>query len=142
MKCSWEQKLSAYWDGELTPNEQACVERHLHGCQHCQVTLAIWQRLRQSLQQESLPTSPIAVAATLERLKAEGAFRPTSWRSWLHRLDEWFMRPSIAFKAAMAMALVLALLLVNGLPPLAQATERMREKVQQAVQRLPSLLRR
>jgi len=67
------ERLSAYIDGELPPEEQGVVERHLASCQDCQWNLAT---LRQTVQwTRELPTVPvphvftIPVAARLDRAR-------------------------------------------------------------------------
>src|SRR5688572_5155333 len=38
------EQLSAYYDGELAPEEQRSVEVHMTGCPDCQVTVRHWER--------------------------------------------------------------------------------------------------
>lgn len=113
MRCRWELKLNAYWDGELPTKEQEQVAEHLMACLHCQATIAEWQKLRQWFQQDSVPTSRIAVVETLRRLAKEGAVKKPLLLLWLERLDALFVRPKFSFGAAMTVALILALLFAN-----------------------------
>ncbi len=53
----FEERLSAYLDGALLPQEQDAVERHLAGCQACQWDV---DTLRQTVQwTRELPTLPV-----------------------------------------------------------------------------------
>ncbi len=131
--CPWEPKLSAYWDGELPPDEQGQLKAHLQTCTDCQATLAAWQRLRQRFQQDSMPTGRVAIATTLERLRRDGAIRPPLFVGWLERLDAWFARPTVSFGAAMTVALALALLLANAPNLPATVAKQVKERAQQAM---------
>lgn len=132
--CEWERKVSAYWDNELTPDEAERVAEHLRTCAECQSSLNSFQQIRGLLLRESLPTTPMAIAATLERLNREGAFQVPTWRWWLLRIDSWLMRPKVAFRVAMAVSLVSALILANLSTQISQATEKVQGSVQRAIQ--------
>lgn len=59
----YEQRLSAYLDGELAPGEHDAVERHLSTCQSCQWDL---DTLRQTVQwMGELPTVPLPRVFTI-----------------------------------------------------------------------------
>jgi hypothetical protein len=53
----FEEKLSAYLDGELVPQERDAVERHLATCQACQWDLATLRRTVKWMRE--LPTVPV-----------------------------------------------------------------------------------
>jgi hypothetical protein len=58
-----EERLSPYLDGELTPQEQSTVERHLAICPDCQWNL---ETLRQTVQwTRQLPTVPVPRVFTI-----------------------------------------------------------------------------
>jgi hypothetical protein len=69
-----EESLSAYLDGELSPQEQAAVQQHLAECADCQWDLAT---LRQAVQwTRELPTVPLPRAFTIPvRVERERAPR-------------------------------------------------------------------
>ena len=70
-----DQRLSAYIDGELPPEEQGVVERHLASCQDCQWNL---DTLRQTVQwTRELPTVPVPRVFTVPI-----AARPERARRW------------------------------------------------------------
>ncbi|MCS7187164.1 MAG: hypothetical protein N3B10_13220 [Armatimonadetes bacterium] len=132
--CEWERKVNAYWDKELATEEFQDVARHLQTCVECQIALNSFRRIRQILLQESLPATPTAIVATLERLNREGAFQVPRWRSWLLRLDSWLMRPKVAFKVAMAVSLASALILANLSTQISQATVKVQGSFRHAIQ--------
>jgi len=58
-----DERLSAYLDGELAPQERSVVERHLAGCPDCQWNL---ETLRQTVQwTRQLPTVPVPRVFTI-----------------------------------------------------------------------------
>ncbi len=132
--CEWEQKISAYWDNELTTEEAEKVAEHLRTCAECQFALNSFQQIRRLLLRENLPMAPTAIATTIERLNREGAFQVTIWRRWLLQFDSWLMRPKVAFKVAMAVSLVSALILANLSSQISQAAEKIQGSVQNAIQ--------
>lgn len=57
----WEQqreRLSAYLDGELPPEERAALERHLPGCPECRRELEDYRTLRAMLRAVPMPALP------------------------------------------------------------------------------------
>jgi anti-sigma factor RsiW len=135
--CEWQRKVSAYLDGMLAPDEIAAVIAHLKVCDECRKAMTEWQQIRRQFLMESLPTSPAMIAATLERLEREGAFKTSNLRSQIQRLDLWFTRSDIAFRAAMAVAVLVTLLLVNSAAPVLQARDAFQAKIQQAIRLIP-----
>ncbi|MFA0746671.1 anti-sigma factor family protein [Fervidibacter sp.] len=85
--CEWQRKVSAYLDGMLLPDEIAAVVAHLKVCDECRKAMTEWQQIRRQFLMESPPTSPAMIAATLERLEREGAFKTSNLRSQIQRLD-------------------------------------------------------
>ena len=109
-----EELLPWYASGQLEPEEQALVEKHLASCAHCRRQLAFerrmidefaqmtpeiesgWARLKQRLQApEPVRSSPRARESWWDKLAAEGA---GIWQS--------FSRPAIAAIAAVQLAFV------------------------------------
>ncbi len=116
---------------------------HFSVCPHCRATLKMWAQWRQSLQQVNFSVNWTAIAATMEQLRAVGAYRVPRWRVWWERVDNWLMRPVVAFRAAMTVALLLALVLANGTPLVARAAQQISTKLGQPIEWsivLPSVL--
>ena len=135
--CEWQRKVSAYLDGMLAPDEIAAVIAHLKVCDECRKAMTEWQQIRRQFLMESLPTSPAMIAATLERLEREGAFKTSNLRSQIQRLDSWFTRSDVAFRAAMAVAVLVTLLLANSTAPVLRARDAFQAKIQQAIRLIP-----
>ncbi len=135
--CEWQRKVSAYLDGMLVPEEMAKVSAHLQVCEECRKAIIEWQQIRLQFLKESLPTSPTMIAVTLERLKREGAFKTSNLRHRIWRLDSWFTRLDVAFRAAMAAAILAALLLANSTAPVLQAKDTVQAKIQQVIRLIP-----
>ena len=66
----WTGRLSEYLDGELTPDEQDAIERHLAGCDACTIYL---EQMRQTIELSGAlrtdDVSPEAEAALLEAFR-------------------------------------------------------------------------
>jgi anti-sigma factor RsiW len=84
MACdSWTEKLDAYFDGELPPEEARTVHEHLRGCPGCAAEGVVrlqQKRAVQSAAQRYMPDP--AFRARIEKTIA--ARRPSIWsRSWI-----------------------------------------------------------
>ncbi|MGD9145631.1 MAG: zf-HC2 domain-containing protein [Anaerolineae bacterium] len=73
----YEERLSAYLDGELAPGEHEAVERHLATCQACQWDLDTLQTTVQWMGE--LPTVPLPRVFTIP---APAQPERTPWRRW------------------------------------------------------------
>ena len=135
--CEWQRKVSAYLDGMLAPDEIEAVVPHLKVCEECRKAMTAWQQIRLQFLMESLPTSPTVIAVTLERLEREGAFKTSNLHRQIQRLDLWFARLDVAFRAAMVAAILVALLLANSMSPVLQAKDALQAKIQQAIRLIP-----
>jgi hypothetical protein len=135
--CQWQRKVSAYLDGMLVSEETAKVAAHLQVCEECRKAIIEWQQIRLQFLMESLPTSPTVIAVTLERLEREGAFKTSNLRHRIWQFDSWFTRLDVAFRAAMAAAILVALLLANSMSPVLQAKDALQAKIQQAIRLIP-----
>jgi anti-sigma factor RsiW len=76
-------RLSAYLDGELAPDEQRVVAQHLETCHACQTVLADHQRMGRRLRQEGRTVAPAGldarIRASIDRAAmADGAPRGPS----------------------------------------------------------------
>ncbi len=104
--CGWiGERLEAYLDGELTPEETSLIDTHLNDCRDCAQDLEMAQRVARSLHSLPAMTCPDEVVDAVRRKT-----QPAS-STWLQRwLDSW-RRP--AFVGAMAVALVAVITLVG-----------------------------
>src|SRR3954451_23418036 len=50
--------LSAYLDGEITPEERSVVEQHLAGCAECRTVLADYRRIGMNVREMPRPAPP------------------------------------------------------------------------------------
>jgi len=135
--CEWQRKVSAYLDGMLVSEETAKVAAHLQVCEECRKAIIEWQQIRLQFLMESLPTSPTVIAVTLERLEREGAFKTSNLHHRIWQFDSWFTRLDVAFRAAMAAAILAALLLANSTAPVFQAKDTVQAKIQQVIRLIP-----
>ncbi|MGE5562676.1 MAG: zf-HC2 domain-containing protein [Bacillota bacterium] len=110
-----EELLPWYATGQLEPEEQALVEKHLSSCAHCRRQLAFeremigqfaqmtpevdngWARLRQRLQQVRPARTPQPRQSLWDRIAAQAS---SAWQA--------FSRPAIAAIAAVQLAFVCA----------------------------------
>ncbi|WP_038038764.1 zf-HC2 domain-containing protein [Thermorudis peleae] len=102
--------LSAYMDGELSPDDVARLQAHLAECADCRALLASYERMREQLHQ--LPTAP--VPPTLHHEIRAAIEREQRRPRWL-RLS---VSP-VAFAFALGLILMLlgTLLYAQALPP-------------------------
>lgn len=99
-----ERQLSAYLDGELTPEEAAGVRAHLDSCEPCRAELASLRATKSLLGRLPQPALPAGFAAGLwSRIE-----RPAP-RRWL-----WWPRPAMALAAAALAVVLVAVPLVRG----------------------------
>src|SRR5687768_8746841 len=62
MDCSNIRPLiSAYYDGDVTPEEHAQVERHLAGCEDCSRTLAEYRAIGGDMRALAMPVPPVGL---------------------------------------------------------------------------------
>ncbi|MDR7537862.1 MAG: zf-HC2 domain-containing protein [Armatimonadota bacterium] len=99
-----EQQLSAYLDGELTPDRAAEVREHLAGCAACQADLQALRAVKRLLGALRAPEpAPDLEAAILARVERE-----SRWL-WLPR-----PRPAVALAAVALTVVLVAVPLVRG----------------------------
>lgn len=111
-------RLSAYLDGELPPGEHHEVRMHLEGCQEC---LAVWDRIQHADRLARTPEAVDVPPTIWAKVEARVSRRP--------RPSGWVVHPLRLFRgvsdatwrrypvATAASAAVLALILVQRLPP-------------------------
>ncbi len=116
------EQLSAFFDKQLSPEEQAVFDAHVSTCQECQRRLAdlrLTVALLDALPEEEVPRSfvlPGRLAPSQERPVRQGAATtPASQgrRTWLHTL-----RRSVRAVSALAAVLALIFIISGILPPL------------------------
>jgi anti-sigma factor RsiW len=99
-----DRQLSAYLDGELTPDEMVEVDRHLTTCPDCRSELDALTANRRLLGRLRQPEPPIgfaeAMAARLDRVPR------WRWPAW--------PRPALAFAGAALVMVLIAVPVVNG----------------------------
>jgi anti-sigma factor (TIGR02949 family) len=71
-------KLSAYLDGELPPDDATAVAQHLQDCPDCQAELDALHRVRQLLRQLGPPAVPFGLVETL-LIRPRRRVLPVAW---------------------------------------------------------------
>jgi anti-sigma factor RsiW len=106
MSCTVESDLTAYLDGELSPEAATRVKAHLAGCGDCRATELLLQRTVSSLQ--ALPAFEPS-RGLRRRVLAEVEGLPASaWSGWRTWLRPGRLVPSgAALLAAVAVAVVM-----------------------------------
>ncbi len=105
MKCSYvEERLSAYMERSLPPDEMAQVAEHLHECSACAAMLEDMRVVL--LTCKSFPSLDFDVGL-LERILLRTSGRPRT-RSWRERLDEYILRPMLTPRFAAGAVLSLS----------------------------------
>lgn len=104
--CKMKKQLSAYLDGELDPQTNAAVERHLAGCPDCRRMLRAWSGMDDLLDLDRREiTDPFLLTRVRARVRREME-RPATLVRWLRR--------SLAPALTVA-GLLLGFLIGNGL---------------------------
>lgn len=99
MSCTFDREmLSAYFDGELDPLEQAETERHISGCSACLRELGELKAAALAVKSLPRPRAPRAVA--------EGVSRGIAAAGPVRSFDAWRRRLSWAVAAAAALLVV------------------------------------
>lgn len=57
----FQERLSAYLDGETSAADTEAIRRHLEVCPECRRELAAWERLNAALAQLTVPAPPLAL---------------------------------------------------------------------------------
>ncbi|MGB9724327.1 MAG: zf-HC2 domain-containing protein [Chloroflexia bacterium] len=115
----WRLLVSAYCDGEVTPEERAQVEAHLAECAECARALEAYRRLGRAIR--ALPQG--TPSRTLWARVQEGLARPAR--------PLWWRLLPVASAAAMLLAAVVVALLLRPIPSgpaVPQAPETQRER--------------
>ena len=111
-----QNQLSAYLDGELSPEKHRIVETHLGECHECAQMLADFQRNRQwisALTHEAPPIANLVLPQLSDRGPVRQKFFPSFSELW-----DWLSRPAISGVGALAMVgLVVALVYFNLMMP-------------------------
>lgn len=102
----FQDELSAYLDNELAPAMRERVETHLHSCDECSETLAVFQQNRERIRglEHRAPASiQHAVMAQIRQQSAAASVEKSTHllqlpdiAGWLLDFGRWFMRPVTA----------------------------------------------
>lgn len=107
MSCSYEEDLTAYVDGELSPSDRARVEAHLGTCAGCQGTERLLRlTVARMAEVPDFTPSPSARRDVLARVDA----LPLTWRERFANL----LRPGVLVPSAGLAAVAVLTLLVAG----------------------------
>ncbi len=118
-----QDRLSAYLDAELSSDERAAVERHLHACSACRDELAalraVEQRVRDASPPAVAPQYWESFAARVDaRLGEPARASQPAGASWLERIVTWFVPPGrfgwVRAAAAVASVTLLAYVAMRG----------------------------
>jgi anti-sigma factor RsiW len=104
------QRLSAYVDGEVMPDERRALEEHLRGCTTCRRDVAELRRVKVLLGGLPDREPPPGLLADLRGVPA-GSGGAGAVLEWLRGA---FRRPAVAAAAAVAAMLLIALPLAKG----------------------------
>ncbi|GAB4316747.1 MAG: hypothetical protein Kow0074_04880 [Candidatus Zixiibacteriota bacterium] len=103
--CAWiGERLEAFLDGDLPPEETSVIESHLSQCRDCAHELSMAQRVSRSLR--SLP----AMACPDEVIEAVRRRTNAPHRSWLQRWRDAWRQPVLVGTAAAVMVILIAVL--------------------------------
>ncbi|MCS7223527.1 MAG: hypothetical protein NZ959_03040 [Armatimonadetes bacterium] len=139
MKCPWEMTINRLMDDELPDQLREGAEVHLKECPLCRETLADFMILREWIKKTPVPEP---------RLSGEGAFLKLSSSARLPigflqklraELEEWIARPVVAFRMAVTVALMVALLLASQPDLPANLTQALHDKVRTFSERSEAL---
>ncbi len=118
------EQLSSYMDGEIGSSKAEQIEEHLDLCPACRTQLAAMERLVSGLQRVQRPTLPPDLAIAVRR-RIAAAPEPQGLEQLLRRLQlnlsalsEMALRPAFRTSAAMGLAILFSVFLLNnGLEP-------------------------
>jgi anti-sigma factor RsiW len=108
-----QRQLSAYADGELSPDERREVEAHLQTCVECREELAGLRQVKHLIGQLPEREAPQEVWQGLRRRIAEEEERTVA-SGMLETMRAAFRRPAYAAAAAMLVLILIAVPLVKG----------------------------
>lgn len=74
-----KERLSAWLDGELAPEERGFIEAHLQGCAGCRREAAQLEALDSALGELATPVPPRVAEKVLARLQAQQGERRRPW---------------------------------------------------------------
>ena len=91
-QCRYENFASAYFDGELSPDERATFETHIKQCSVCQAAIAGMKDIDESLRAGSAllraDTSGSISSAVQKKLSRTGEFTRLRRRKWWQRQSD------------------------------------------------------
>ena len=110
-----QKQLTAYMDDELSPENRARVESHLHTCDECVEMLSDFQQNRQSigaLNHEAPPIAELVLPQLSNRGPVRGSFLPNA-----EEVRQWIFRPVMGGTFAVISACLLFALVYFNLTP-------------------------
>lgn len=120
MECNFKKYLSAYQDGELSPEEQAVVSHHLEDCQACRESYAELQQVWSAFE-KAKNISPSANFFRIVLAKVEGKRRKPDFIEKLVSTFQPF--PAVgSLITVMGMGLIIGIFLGNNLADTGRAT--------------------
>jgi len=108
-----QRQLSAYVDGELSPDERREVDAHLPTCVECREELARLRQVKHLIGRLPEREPPQEVWQALRRRIAEDQGRPAAVGA-LETLRAAFRRPAVAAAAVIMVLILVALPLAKG----------------------------
>lgn len=78
-----DELLEAFLDGELEVGEAMAVERHVAECRQCSDSLALAERIRDTLRSAGEPACPEGLTPAIERLASRTRPSAGNWRKAL-----------------------------------------------------------
>ncbi len=111
MKClDVQEKLSPYYDGELSSDWEAAIADHLACCEECAAELASFKDLRQAVSKLPKPNVPPTIWSGLSARLSENGLEGSSKPRRAQRVNE----PQLRWVSARQLALAASILLMLG----------------------------
>ncbi|OJH39355.1 anti-sigma factor family protein [Cystobacter ferrugineus] len=79
----WQERLSAWFDGEVQAHERQLVELHLARCVGCAREAARYAPLREALKAQAATETHVPPELTERVARLAPRSRPASWRRWM-----------------------------------------------------------
>jgi anti-sigma factor RsiW len=114
MNCvSIQERLSAFFDGELPAEELKEIEAHLKTCTACQGALEGLRRVGEALDRQLVPGMPEGLLGRIMEKAHAGSPSPSGSLAWVHL--RWWTQLSVGMRLAAAAVLLLGSLAGGGM---------------------------